>query len=368
MRCRPATVAVLMLAGSALQGADRIGELAWVEGEVTLVRAGSPLAAGSVEIGTHIENFDSVQTGADGAVDASIGSATSPTASIHVAPGTEFSFEVSKLAARHQTSISLVAGSVAVKAAKLVAGQDLKVHTDATVMSVRGTSFVVTVADSGDLLVTCDEGEVTCAAEDGTELWAVPGEAIEARVGERPRALAVAAGDLERFRGQWLEERLASFRAAALPQAIALARSYELLAAQLEADLAVLRRAQRVIDKWEAEDRQGRIGGRLEVAREKREVIGALLRLRRTTFRLERVVARLAALSRLHAAGLLPGAIRPGLTTAQFFDRLRDQRQDVAGKIAAVRNVARLFAARADGRVPIGSFDDAGDESSFLGN
>jgi hypothetical protein len=202
MRCRPALVAaaaalLATLVGGALGAADRIGQVSWLEGEALLVRSGAELPAGSLEIGSGIENFDSLQTGADGAVEVCLGPAGSSGGIVRMAPQTQFSFEIAKLAGRQQTSVSLIAGTVGLKVAKLTAGQDLKVRTQSTTMS---------------------------------------------------------------------------------------------------------------------------------------------------------------------------GDIRPGLSAGEFFQRFRAERSDLQRKIATVRYVAKLFALRSGGRVPLGSFDDLGDEASFLGD
>jgi hypothetical protein len=327
------------------------------------VRAGEPLEA--VDIGLALENFDLVRTGADGMAELALGGAGVPAMSIQIAPRSQFAVEIARLGSRQQTAVSLIAGTIAVKCAKLTAGHEVKVRTESTVMGVRGTRFTVTAAASGDVLVTCDEGEIACTDEDGSLTTAAPGTAVEKRAGVRLRAIAVAVASLEGYRREWLAGRIAALKADALATTIPLAKLHIALSRQFADDFTILMQAQKTIDKWADEDRKGRTGGIFELARERREVIGALLRLRRTLARLERVHARLLEMKEYHDEGYGRGEIEPGLSADQFFQRLSGERRDLEQKMARVRYVAKLYALRSGGRVPTGAFDETEKESSF---
>ena len=83
-------------------------------------------------------------------------------------------------------------------------------------MGVRGTDFTVTAPESGDVLVTCDEGEVSVTDDQGKDLTAIPGTVVEKIPGEAYRTVPVAATGLEDFRTRWRGERAQFVQANAL--------------------------------------------------------------------------------------------------------------------------------------------------------
>jgi len=368
------TVAAVLLCAAAfpLAAADAVGTITYVEGSVQIERDEELLDAKRVKEGTSLQNFDLLITGADGRVELELASPMAPAATVKVAPRTRFSLEVGRMGAKRQVTVGLTLGSVSMKCAKLSGEQSVRVQTDTALMGVRGTTFTVTAAVSGDLLIDCDEGEVACTDEDGATVSAVPGEVVERLFAGRLARLPVAVSNLEQFRRGWNAERISALKANAATAIAGFAVRYRSLLAQFDRDFETLLKARRTIEKWQAEDRSGRIGGAVEVAKEKKEVIGALFRLRRTLFLFERVYYRLLELKGYHDEGLGRGTIRYGLaseTTTQFFERLERDRRGLEARMAKVRLVARLYAARNEGRLPSGGFgEDEQDEDSFFGD
>jgi hypothetical protein len=374
MRSRPALAAglaavIFALAALPLEAAEVIGKIAYLDGAVEIERGETTLDAKVVKEGLALENFDLVTTGADGEVEVLVSCPRVPAATIRVAPRTRLSLEIGMAGGKQQTTVGLMIGSVALKCAKLTGSQSMRVQTDTALMGVRGTNFTVTTVASGDILVACDEGEVACTDEDGNTTSAVPGEVVEKLFEERMRRLPVAVSSLEQFRRSWDTERISALKANAGRAIAAFAVRYTSLRLQFNQDFATLEKARRVIDKWQAEDRAGKIGGAIEVAKEKKEVVGALFRLRRTLFVFERIYLRLLELKGYHDEGYGRGTIRYGATsetTTQFFARFERDRRDLERKMASVRLVARLYAQRNEGRLPSGGFGDEEDEESFF--
>jgi hypothetical protein len=353
MRARLVPLLILLLgafpAGKA-PAQDTLGSLVYREGEVSLERNGE--AAGSFEIGQELQGFDVVRTGPDGLAEMDITSAKLPAMKVKVSADTQFTVEVSVLKGKRQTTIGIVGGSISLKVARLGAGQAVSVRTDSAAMGVRGTDFTVTAPPTGDVLVTCDEGVVTCTDDQGKELTAIPGTAVEKRPGEIYRTVPVAASGLEAWRAQWGAERLQYLQANALRITARNVRYYLALGRQLDAEIAELERSRAIIARWVDEDRRGGIGKRNEVLRERR-VIGALLgRLRRTVFQLERVEYRIERLQVLHERGYGAGTLDGGVTTAQFFERFQRERNDVHRKLAQTRWVTKMYVRRNDGQLP----------------
>ncbi len=350
-------------------GAQTIGTIVYLAGTVEIVRDEDTLNPKIVKEGLALENFDLLVTGADGEAELQITSPMAPTTTVRVAPRTRFSLEIGRTGSKSQTTVGLMIGSVTLKCAKLTGSQSVKVQTDTALMGVRGTTFTVTAATSGDILVACDEGEVECTDEKGNTEQADPGEVVERLVEQGLRRHPVDATSLEQFRRNWTTERIAALKANAGTVIPLLAGRYMALRTQFYRDFATLEKARKIIDKWKAEDREGKIGGAPEVAKEKKEVIGALFRLRRTLFTFERVYLRLLDMKQYHDEGFGRGTIRSGLaseSTTTFFRRLESDRRDLERKMARVRFVARLYANRNDGMTPRGGLGDEEDENLFL--
>lgn len=364
------TAVFLPAATSPLASADVIGKITDLEGALEIVRDEETIDAKIVKTGFALENFDLLITGANGEVELQIATQAAPPTTVRIAPRTRFSLEIGKMGSKHQTTVGLMIGTVSVKCAKLTGSQSVKVQTDAAVMGVRGTNFTVTAAASGDLLVDCVEGEVECVDEGGNTARAVPGEVIEKLLAQRFRRLPVAVSNLEQFKRNWNTERISALKANAPKAIAAFAIRYQALLTQFNRDFSTLANAKRIIDKWASEDRAGRTSGKIEVMKEKKEVIGPLLRLRRTLFVFERVYFRLLEVKEYHDEGFGRGTIAysntAAETTEQFFKRFEQDRRDIEWKMARVRFVARMYARRNGGRAPTGAFDDTEEEDDFF--
>ena len=149
-------------------------------------------------------------TGLDGEVEIRVSAPMSPASDRSGGPTQpRFALEIGRMGPKQQTSVGLMIGTVTVKCAKLTGSQSVRVQTDTAVMGVRGTSFTVTAPASGDILVTCDEGEVECVDEDGNTERAEPGEVVEKLREQRFLRLPMDVSNLEQFQHKW---RSSAFR------------------------------------------------------------------------------------------------------------------------------------------------------------
>jgi hypothetical protein len=355
----------LLLAAGFLNAAEKLGDITYLEGEAAVLRNGEELD--NVQIGLDVQNFDVVKTGSDGLAEIVVATPKAPKMTIKVSPGTQFSFEVSRLGAKQQTTVGLISGTVSLKVAKLAGAQSVNVKSDAAAMGVRGTQFTVTSPPTGDILVTCDEGEVICTDDEGRELAAIPGTVVEKRPGELFRTVPVAVSSLETFRKTWNAERIDALRVNALRAIRAFAALYVSLSRELNANYAELMKKRAIISKWQEEDRKGKLGGAMEIMREKKDIVGHLFALRRTLFKLERIYFRLVELKDYHDQGYGRGTIAAGETTTQFFQKLEREKKDMLKKMAVIHYVTKLYALRNDGRVPTGLSDEEqeSDEAFF---
>ena len=213
------------------------------------------------------------------------------------------------------------------KVGKLSSAQAVQVKTDSTSMGVRGTDFVVTAPPSGEVLVTCDDGEVVCTDDQGHELRAIPGTVVEERQAEefrtvrwRPRTSrgSARAGPPNDSR-TWNRTRLHASRPTPLSTTGSCGSS--------PTRTPTWRTTRRWWPSGRTRTAPAQIGQRLEIARERRLVGASLARLRRVQFPMERVTFRLTRLERIAARGFGAGTLSSGITTAQFFQRFDSERR-----------------------------------------
>jgi hypothetical protein len=360
IRLRLAACLGLLAIAAAVSAQDAVGTVDYTEGTYSVVRNGEILDASHLGIGAAVENYDVVRTGSDGVVEITVSTPRAPDMSIKVSPNTQFSLELATVGSREQTSLGILGGTVALKVAKLGPAHAVSVVSDSAVMGVRGTEFSVTSPPTGDILVTCASGEVACTDDEGKELRAVPGTAVEKRVGEAYGTVAVGGAELESFRAAWEGERVKALRANALALIRKNAALYESLMEEFNGYHAELLKQQRVLTTWYAEEKQGRVGTDGEVREETMALTDVVARLRETLFLLERVHYRLVRLEEHHRQGFGNGTIRVGLTTEAFFARLRRESADLERKMAVVRHVSKLLALRSGGSQPGGELDIQG--------
>ena len=355
----------LLAALSAPAGAqDRLGEITYLENDLTVVRNNQAVEPAGVEIGMEIQNLDLLKTGRTGYVE--VGLDDPQSATIRVSPGTTFYLEQGVVGKGRRTSVGAITGSIAVKVQKLGANQQVQVASESALMGVRGTTFEVTLSPSGDLLVTCAEGEVVCREEGGGEVSAVPGSVVAQPAGEGFQSVPVSVSDLARFRQEWYAERLEVLKANPLKAIRFYALRYAALRDRFNRAYAALGRERQVLQKWYDEDRRGQVGGNMEILREKRRLIGHLLELRKVLFLFERVYFRLSELQEYYRQGYGEGTLESGLTSRAFFQAFDRDRAVLERQMAEVRYATKLFAKRNQGAFPTERAEEG--EQDFFGN
>ncbi len=355
----------LLAALSASAGAqDRLGEITYLENDLTVVRNNQAVEPAGVEIGMEIQNLDLLKTGKTGYVEVGLDDPRSAT--IRVSPGTTFYLEQGVVGKGRRTSVGAITGSIAVKVQKLGANQQVQVASESALMGVRGTTFEVTLSPSGDLLVTCAEGEVVCREEGGGEVSAVPGSVVAQPAGEGFQSVPVSVSDLSRFRQEWYAERLEVLKANPLKAIRFYALRYAALRDRFNRAYAALGRERQVLQKWYDEDRRGQVGGNVEILREKRRLIGHLLELRQVLFLFERVYFRLSELQEYFRQGYGEGTLESGLTSRAFFQAFDRDRAVLERRMAEVRYATKLYAKRNQGAFPTERAEES--EQDFFGD
>jgi hypothetical protein len=364
-------LALVLLAGLPAAAQAEIGAIAYMEEGVEIDRNRETIPAWDVFIGMGVENYDLMRTDGTGYAEVELDSPRSAPSIVKISPNTSFYFEMNKIGRDDTTTIGLITGSLSVKVAKLSGRQNVEVATESALMGVRGTDFDVTLSPGGDILVTAEEGRVSCIDDSGQELFAEPGRVVEKRPGELFREVPVAVSDLETFQREWYAEQLEVFKANALGAIKFYAGRYLRLKSRFDSAYGDLQGNTQILRKWYEEDRHGRIGGRMESMREKKELIGELLELRKILYMFERVYFRLIELEGYYREGYGRGQIEPGLSSAAFFNRFNREKRELGEKMAELRYITKLYAKRNDGNFPTDLFEQGeeeffGEEESFF--
>ena len=349
-----------------------VGTIAYMEEGVEIDRNRETIPSWDVFIGMGVENFDLLRTDERGYAEVEVDDPRSAPALVRISPNTSFYFEMNKIGRDQTTTIGMITGSLSVKVAKLSTRQNVEVATESALMGVRGTDFAVTLSPGGDILVTAEEGRVSCIDESGQELFAEPGTVVEKRPGELFREVPVAISDLETFQRDWYADRMEVFKSNALQAIKFYAGRYLRLKNRFNSAYSDLQQDGQILRKWYAEDRREEIGGRMETMREKKELIGDLLELRKILYIFERVYFRLVELEGYYRQGYGRGQIDPDLSAAAFFNRFDREKQVLGEQMAEIRYITKLYAKRNDGSFPTdlleqGESEFFEEEDDFLG-
>jgi hypothetical protein len=343
-----------------------IGDIVYLEDGVEVSRNGDRLGPEFVYIGAGIENYDLLSTDSTGYAEVELTAPGSPAAVVKVSPNTTFAFELNRYGRDTKTNVGLITGSLAMKVRKLSGSQTMEVATESALMGVRGTTFVVLISPAGEVLVTTSEGSVSCIDDEGRELFAEPGQVVEKLPGESFRTIPVAVSSLEQFQRDWYADRLEVFKANALKAIRQYALRYVELRERFADGYTALQAERDILARWYTQDRRGQLGGRMELMRDKKRIIGHLFELRKTLFLFERVYFRLAELERYFQEGYGRGSVRPGLSSTEFFRAFDRDRETLTRQMAEVRYITKLYALRNDGRFPTDHFEEG--EEEFFGD
>ncbi len=352
---------------------EPVGEVVYLEGSPNLVRGGVSLDH-AVDFGTRVLNYDQVVTGGADFAEVALDPATGIDALIRVHPGSTFYFDITSLRGNQRGGVELLSGTVSLNVRRLLGDSELEVRTQGAIMGVRGTQFDVAIGVNGDLLVTASEGRVVCRDDGGRTLFATPSQAVEQGFDGRFRNVPVAVSDIETFRREWLTERIEAFQDSPLEVLRYYSGRYYELRGRFNEVYRELLENRDVLDKWMQEDRRGIVGSRMEQLREKRELIGDLLGIRRVLFVFERVYYRLLELEANLPPGVAGRPLAGGRTVGDFLSELRRDRRVLGERMQTVRYIFRLYAERNEGTVPteIGestfSDDSFADPDGFFGS
>lgn len=367
------SIALLMTISTAAfaQAQRPFGSIDYAEGSATLVRAGKSL--GEANIGDDVLPDDMIRTAGDGMVIINLDRSTGMRGTLTIKPRTVIYIRLQPDATAPKSTIDLISGQIGSKLTKLSGNPSLNVGTDSVAMGVRGTAFAVSTSVNGSILIICTEGEVE--STDGAATLPVPaGRAVEKKGNARLRLVPVAITSPEAFERQWISEEIEVFKANA-PRALAdYEKRYSDLLGRFHTAFDPLQKSE-ILSKWIREDVAG-----LKVApndpvtmREKREMIGQILEIRKILFIFERIYYRILELEGIIAGTSMERTpLRPGLTAGDFLRKVRAESPSLERRMHLFRYAEKLYELRNAGGAGLpgmgGSDDFFGSDDDFFGS
>jgi hypothetical protein len=343
-----------------------IGMIEYIDGDIEITRNGAIIESSDLEEGSEIENYDLIRTYNNSELTIIITSPLSPGTVMDIEPDTVITLEINTQENKKVSTFDMLTGGLALKVKELTQDQDVRVQTESAVMGVRGTSFSVGSSPGGDILVTCEEGEVECVNDEGKSLRAIPGQVVEQRPGELFKQVAVRVSNLKKFRQEWIAERIEAFKPNALRAIKFYAGLYVIQLKKFNRQYTILMKNKDIIEKWTKEEKADKTGSSMEIIKEKKRLIGTLFRLRRILFIFERIYFRLLELKTYHDQGYGHGKIKPGLTTEQFFKAFDKESKELGKKVAQIRFIVKLYTKRNRGGFPVEFGGDTNNDDDFF--
>ena len=382
-RCRFRSVSAIAFscllaaaAPGAFAASNIVGVIEYLSGDVSLTRSGAVLK--NVDIGSSVESFDLLKTGANGEIVIALNKNTGYAGTLKVKPKSVFTVKTETIKGAPATEGDLIGGSVAVKetvnkAQKVAGSPSLRIRTSSTTMGVRGTQFEVVLSVNDSLLVGCSEGSVVCKGEDGEELEAAPGQSVLKSAGERLKRVPVAVSDLETFQKNWIAEEIQVFKAAPLRAVDQYAKQYRRMKDDFNKAFEPLAKDE-ALSIWASEHKRGVTprANDIAVMKQKSALSPKLMAVRRVLFLFERVYYRLVDIRDQVGSSVLSSTLSSGGTVADFYREMDADKAGFEKKAAAYRFALKLFADRNEGRDLSSQLDGNGDgdffddESSFF--
>lgn len=331
---------LLFCAGIApLAANDVVGEIVYLEGTIDIFRDGNKLDWRDVDIGAVVEEFDMVETGADGYVEIALSNRRGGN-SVIVHPDTSFYFDVEEVKGESKTEFAVMTGAMAFRVKKLSGNEAFTVRTESVAMGVRGTQFKVTIAPEGSVLTTCDEGAVECSTEEGGLSMAKPGQVVQ-KISERELAAERVSPDrLDAFQREWFSAREDVFKSGAATFIKGYGARYIDLQPKFLEAYANLRSVEPQLRRLEGINDSGSMGTFFQI---KGQVSSAVVKMRSILPLFENTFFRLEQLSGYHAQGYGRGMIDSNTSTGEFFAGFDSQSYEMKQRLSHSYYLLRLY-------------------------
>jgi hypothetical protein len=285
--------------------AKPVAELAFAQGEVSIRRGANilpGLSAGTA--GAALLPFDLISTGKSSRAEIVLNPATASETRLNLGTGTALYFDLSGEGEPRRVRLRLLRGSIDLEALR---GGENEFILDAGVAKVRaeGIDFYAESSADGGLLVSCDEGQVSC--EGGGSFLARPGTAVEASPDGKLSPKNIPVERLAVYRSSWTVAKETALGKNGAQTALTLFSSLEAGRPAFESAAEGLEAQGPALASWERRLEAGRPFAPDEALSERKAVAAALLASLAALPSFERPYYRLASLADARAAGLALG-------------------------------------------------------------
>lgn len=337
------------------------GTIDFIEGSVSVTRANKVIA--NVNPGDIIMIDDFVKTGNDGSVIIQLDKKTGMRGTVTLKPKTTVYLRLKMDANAPKTIVEVMAGQIQSKLAKLSGNPSFSIATDTAVMGVRGTEFGVVASPTGGTLVYCSEGSVECSEDQGSVI-VNKGQSVEKKFGERFSKVPVAVSNYEAFVAKWWADDIEAFRANPARALKFYKDKYDELSKRFNTAFETLQKS-KILTKWLKEDTEHVVinPNNPETMREKKEIIGPILEIRKILVIFERIYYRMLLLEEyIKSTNAEKTIIVPGMTAGDFIRKISSEASAFEKKVALFRFAEILYNIRNGGP---GMFDD---DDNFFGS
>jgi hypothetical protein len=315
----------------------------YIEGTVDITRNGEYLDYSEVEIGTVIENYDMIETGADGYVEIEVNTPVSPAVTLKILEDTSFYYETKNIQGNNKTSFQLLTGSISMKVQKLYNDNELEVNVNSSVMGVRGTEFTISAMIDGSTLVTTKEGKVSCKNESGQETFSTPGVVCETDENNLYREVNVPVSELESYRNKWTESRLEILKSNALVSIRHYAKLYNQFYPPFDRSWQALERKDEIFQKWIQNKKSGSKPSIGDAVLNKQSVSREIIELRSVLPIFQHTFYVMRSLGQLYREGYGQGNLSINMTQKQLFNFYFDNYDETRRRLAKSMYYFRIY-------------------------
>jgi len=317
--------------------AETTGEIVFLEGTVDVSHQGEFLDYYDVDYGLVVYEEDIISTGPDGYVEIELNAPAAGTV-LRVEAGTTFYFSTDN----QQTDMRLLSGSLALKVGKLTSGETLNVQTETAVMGVRGTEFKVNIGADTELLITCNEGRVSCASS-SRETFSEPGKVSTWSQTGDFREQNVAVSDLDEFTKKWQEERIQALMINGLKASEYYRKQLDTYQPRMESAMESLSQHASTLQAYASKMENGTPLSRTEAVRDKIALTQGILALRSNLVMYEQIFFTLSQLEKYHEEGVGRGNFSDGMSSNRFYRSFRQSSRDNMTMIALAHYYMKIY-------------------------
>ncbi len=318
-----------------------VGDIDYFEGRVNIHRNGQLLDWRTIDFGFPIEQFDLIETGPDSMVELSLRGPVSGSSRVIIRPNTAFSLEHVETTTEQQSVYQVMRGSIGVQSSQRAPNEGLRVRSATTAMGVRGTTFDVTVAVEGSILISVSSGLVEVEDDRGRKANAQPGTVVQRISDQPPQRTAVSVEDLGLYQDFWVTGRIEAFRAGAPTFIQAFARQHREYYPRFQNAYNQLLAQRNTLERFGQANSTASMGSLIQA---KTQVTPAIVAMRSILPLFEMTFFRLVDLEEYHAEGFGRTTIEPGLSSDAFFRTFAQDARQVNTMLAVTRYLFKLYA------------------------